>query len=343
MMRKYGLSVDNIVDAQLVDVKGRILDRESMGEDLFWAIRGGGGGSFGVILAWKISLVRVPETVTVFKVERTLEEGATEIVSQWQEVAADLDDDLFIRLGLSAGDKNRGNKSGKTIKASFIALFLGQTDRLLSLMNESFPTLKLQRSDCVEMRWVDSLLFWLDIPNGTPVEVLLDRIPKGKIYLKRKSDYVKKPIPVEGLEGIWRVMMELGEVGMAWNPYGGRMNEIPESATPFPHRAGNIFKIQYSANWVEDGINVTNRYLSLTRELHKALTPFVSSSPREAFLNYRDIDIGNSTKDGGFAEAAIYGEEYFKDNFERLVRIKTLVDPDNFFVNEQSIPPLPSN
>ncbi|KAL2494238.1 FAD-binding Berberine family protein [Forsythia ovata] len=73
MMRKYGLSVDNIIDAQIIDVNGRILDRASMGEDLFWAITGGGGSSFGVVLAYKIKLVRVPSTVTVFRVTRTYE------------------------------------------------------------------------------------------------------------------------------------------------------------------------------------------------------------------------------------------------------------------------------
>ncbi|WZZ25468.1 hypothetical protein YC2023_008869 [Brassica napus] len=55
LMRKYGISVDHVVDAQLVDVNGKILNRASMGEDLFWAIRGGGCASFGVILSWTIN------------------------------------------------------------------------------------------------------------------------------------------------------------------------------------------------------------------------------------------------------------------------------------------------
>ena len=53
-MQKYGLVVDNIINAHLVNVDGKILDQESMEEDLFWAIPGGGAASFGVVVTWKI-------------------------------------------------------------------------------------------------------------------------------------------------------------------------------------------------------------------------------------------------------------------------------------------------
>ena len=72
------------------------------------------------------------------------------------------------------------------------------------------------------------------------------------------------------------------------------------------------------------------------------MTPFVSKNPREAFLNYRDIDLGiNHQGSRSYVEGKRYGVMYFKDNFDRLVEIKTKVDPTNFFRNEQSIPILP--
>ncbi|QHO47678.1 uncharacterized protein DS421_6g198260 [Arachis hypogaea] len=79
----------------MIDVKGRLLDRKAMSEGLFSAIRGGGGASFGVILAWKVKLVAVPSTVTVFRVKRTLEQNATKLIYKWHLVASKIHEDIM--------------------------------------------------------------------------------------------------------------------------------------------------------------------------------------------------------------------------------------------------------
>ncbi|WZZ45559.1 hypothetical protein YC2023_041818 [Brassica napus] len=338
LMRKYGLTVDHVVDALIVDVNGKLLNRSTMGEDLFWAIRGGGGGSFGVILSWKINLVDVPEILTVFRVNKTLEQGGTDVLYKWQLVSSKLPESLYVKAMSQVAN---GTRSGeRTIAVLFYAQFLGRANELVSIMNQSLPELGLKSQDCLEMSWLNTTLFWEDLPVGTPTSILLDRPSKPEKFFKSKSDYVKKPIPKEGIEKLWNAMLKINNniVDMHWNPYGGVMDTIPATATPFPHREGNLFKIQYYTAWFD--ANATKGSLDMMKELYEVAEPYVSSNPREAFLNYRDIDIGsNPSGETTVNEAEIYGSKYFVGNLKRLMEVKAKYDPENFFKNEQSIPP----
>lgn len=122
------------------------------------------------------------------------------------------------------------------------------------------------------------------------------------------------------------------------------MNEILNSQLPFPYRKGFIYNFQYISKWKGNNSIQAASSLKWVRELYDYMEPYVSKSPRAAYINYRDLDIGTNHPNGNttFSEARQWGEKYFGPNFQKLAEIKARVDPENFFKNEQSIPPLAS-
>ncbi|KAE8704668.1 hypothetical protein F3Y22_tig00110447pilonHSYRG00002 [Hibiscus syriacus] len=122
------------------------------------------------------------------------------------------------------------------------------------------------------------------------------------------------------------------------------MDDIPETETPFPHKVGNLYRIMYVVNWEEEEDKNSEKFMGWMRRVYNYMTPYVLESPRGAYVNYKELEIGASeiSDDNiSYEKAKIWGLKYFKNNFNRLVHVKTTVDPENFFKHEQSIPPLP--
>ncbi|KAL1214975.1 Berberine bridge enzyme-like 26 [Cardamine amara subsp. amara] len=96
-----------------------------------------------------------------------------------------------------------------------------------------------------------------------------------------------------------------------------------------------MFKILYYMSWPENDRR-PSRHINWIRDLYRYMKPYVSTHPREAYVNYRDLDLGKNTKNvkSNIKEAQVWGPKYFKDNFDRLVRVKSKVDPENFFRHE---------
>ncbi|KAK1614997.1 hypothetical protein QYE76_020514 [Lolium multiflorum] len=175
---------------------------------------------------------------------------------------------------------------------------------------------------------------------GTPEEVLLNRTGSLDISVEGKSDYVRRPISRDAWNDIFSWFKKNGSGLIMLEPHGGFIGSVPNATTPYPHRDGVLYVIQYLVFW--PGANGATPQTWL-HDFYDFMGQHVTANPREAYVNFRDLDIGqNAVVDdvSTFESGQVWGERYFMDNFRRLAEVKAQVDPTDYFRNEQTTPPL---
>jgi hypothetical protein len=104
LIGRFGLALDNVIAADVVLADGRIVtaehDRE---EELFWALRGG-GGNFGVVTAMRIRLHNLPNVLSGMLVYPFSE--AKSVLEGCIDIAASMPEDLTVQLGFVVGPDN---------------------------------------------------------------------------------------------------------------------------------------------------------------------------------------------------------------------------------------------
>ncbi|HEV8626511.1 MAG TPA: FAD-dependent oxidoreductase, partial [Acidimicrobiia bacterium] len=124
LMGRYGLTVDNLLSAEMVTADGEVLTASAEeNADLFWALRGG-GGNFGVVTAFEYRAHPV-STVTGGAVVHSLRDGLA-VLDFYREFTSSVPDDLTVFLGL--GDP--GDGSGEKLVAMPLCHCGGDLERV---------------------------------------------------------------------------------------------------------------------------------------------------------------------------------------------------------------------
>jgi FAD/FMN-containing dehydrogenase len=315
--RKYGLTCDNLIEATVVLADGSaVVANAHAHPDLYWALRGGGGGNFGIVTRLVFRTHPVGQVAT-YAIEWPWSDAA-KIVTAWQKLAPHAPDGLFSVLNLNSvvGGRARITSAGQ---------LFGSADRLRELVkplaNAGTPT----RFTVTSRSYLDAQEMWAGC-SGTIAECHLP--PQGRLgrsTFKGKSSFANKPLSAKGIGAMIRqiearITTGSGSGIILLDSYGGAINRVKKDATAFVHRDA-LFSMQYLAYW--DPSTAAEPNLRWLRGFYAAMRPYVSA---QAYQNYIDPELGS------------WQRAYYGTNLDRLIAVKRRYDPRNVFRSSQSIP-----
>ncbi|TPQ18648.1 FAD-binding oxidoreductase [Streptomyces sporangiiformans] len=320
LRRKYGLSCDNLVSASVVTADGRLLTAsENENEDLFWAIRGG-GGNFGVVTSFDYRLHPVGPRVFLCNVYYPLERAA-EVLRACERYVAEVPEEaapLAVVGRIPRAEAFPAAVHGEP----FVALLAVSPGAGGAAAEEGERALRPLREV------TEPLCDLSEVTGYTEAQQFLDEdYPDGRLYywksvnapelsdklIERLTEHAAAAPSPDSTIDVWY--------------QGGAMARVGEQETAFANRdVPYLFGIE--GNWDREGDSERN--VAWVRDTFADLRHFSTGG---VYLNFP-----------GFLEE---GEQLLREgyggNYERLSAVKAKYDPGNLFRLNANIQPTQGN
>ena len=300
LIRKYGMSIDNLLSAQVVTAEGKVLTANATeNDDLFWALRGG-GGNFGVITSFEFQAHPVATVLGgLLLYPRAM---AIEVIRHFRDYMESAPDELTAYLALLHGP------DGSPL-VGVIPCYCGniaEGERVLQPLRK-FGSPILDGIQAMPFPVMQSLLA-PSFPDGN------QNYWKSTLQRELSNDAISAI--VEHANGL---QSPLSFVVLEY--YGGAAGRVSSTATAFPHRH-LPWDILFLAQWTDPA--QTKMHRDWARSGEDVLRPFSENAHLLSALDVEGEDVIKTA---------------FGGNLPRLAATKKKYDPTNFFRVNHNINP----
>jgi FAD/FMN-containing dehydrogenase len=311
LSRKHGLTVDNLVSADVVLAKGALVHASAQeNEDLFWAIRGG-GGNFGVVTSFEFRLHPVGPEVLAGLIVHPFS-NARQLLQGYRQVVRSAPDDLSCWVVLRKAPPLPflpKEVHGKEVLV-FAACYVGDPEK----GEGALAPLRALGQPIADAVGPTPFVSWQQAfdPLLTP----------GRRNYWKSHGFTDLGDAAIDLLGEYVGKLPTPECELFIAHLGGAVNRVPAAATAYPHRDVN-YMLNVHTRWGEPSQD--RACMGWARELFDRLAPHATGG---VYVNFMPDDEAQRVSRGAYGP-----------NYERLARLKAEYDPENLFRLNQNIGP----